>query len=232
MSVSIEAPIAASRSSSQSPECLALPPLRMTSPVTRPRPTLSAGTHCGTERTSICPVTTGRSWFSSRKTTMPFGSTMRSGFTGSMRPSGGVTSREGSNLGSSACAKALPASVSAPSAASVAMSRAFMSAPSLHGGIVAPAGVDDHPDRAVAPHHRGLHRVHDVRHLEPLRPLLLAEELVPVAVEVLRLRQLAGEARVLLRRGDLGGLDADLVARQLVGGERLRLLDLVQLVVD
>ena len=45
MRVLIEAPIAASRSSSQSPEWAAEPPLLITSPVRPPSPTLSAGSH-------------------------------------------------------------------------------------------------------------------------------------------------------------------------------------------
>ena len=47
MPLLIEAPMAASRSSSQSPLWAALPPLRMTSPVTSARPAFSAGTHSG-----------------------------------------------------------------------------------------------------------------------------------------------------------------------------------------
>ena len=49
--VSIEAPIAASRSSSQSPGCAALPPLRMVSPVMDPRPTRSSAIQVGVVRT-------------------------------------------------------------------------------------------------------------------------------------------------------------------------------------
>jgi hypothetical protein len=94
---------------------------------------------------------------------------------------------------------------------------------SVHGQRPPPeevsASLDDHPDRAIALHQRPLHRALQVAERQRLGALDLAEPLVPVAVEDLRLRELEREAAVRLGLRDLLRACPHLVAVQLLLGD-------------